>query len=110
MLDQGELVSPWASAEMKQIMAKPEVKHKFVRGLSSRPRSQIFRKSGTWKEWHSDSVLVERDGQKYVAVALMESSRTGVLARLILKLDDIIFMPGADSSATTQSAPPPGPG
>ncbi len=108
MLDQGELVSPWASAEMKQIMAKPEVKHKFVRGLSSRPRSQIFRKSGTWKEWHSDSALIERDGKKYVAVALMESSRTGVLSRLIVKLDDIIFKPGASASVATQSDTLPG--
>ncbi len=109
MLDRGDLVSPWASAEMKQIMSKPEIKHKFVLGLSTRPKSQIFRKSGTWKEWHSDGALVERDGKKYVAVALMESSRTGVLARLIIKLDDIIFKPGAGSSVATQSYPPPSP-
>ncbi len=107
MLDRGELVSPWASAEMKQIMSKPEIKHKFVRGLSSRPRSRIFRKSGSWREWHSDSALVERDGKKYVAVALMESSRTGVLSRLILKLDDIIFKPDAESAAATQPGSPP---
>lgn len=109
MLDRGELVSPWASAEMKQIMSKPEIKHKFVRGLSSRPRSQIFRKSGSWREWHSDSALVERDGKKYVAVALMESSRTGVLSGLIVKLDDIIFKSGADSTVTTHSDSPPSP-
>ncbi len=107
MLDRGELVSPWASAEMKQLMSRPEIKHKFVLGLATRPRSQIFRKSGTWKEWHSDAAIVERGGKKYVAVALMESSRKGVLARLIVKLDDIIFSPATATPTATNAEPPP---
>lgn len=93
MLDRGELVSPWASAEMKSIMAHPEIHHKFVLGLDSRPDSRIYRKSGTWREWHADAALVERDGMKYVAVALMQSTTRGVLARLILRLDDLIHRP-----------------
>ena len=100
MLDRGQLISPWASQEMKSIMSRPEIKHKFVLGLASRPQSRIFRKSGTWREWHSDAALVERDGKKYVAVALMESSAKGVLARLIVKLDDLIFKPDGISSAS----------
>ena len=91
MLDQGNLVSSWASREMKQIMGKPGIEHKFVEGLAARPGSVIYRKSGTWKRWHADAVLVERSGKKYVAVALLESSSaSGVLSRLILRLDDII--------------------
>ncbi len=91
MLDQGTLVSPWASAEMKSILAHPEINHKFVLGLQDRPTSSIFRKSGTWKQWHADAALVERDGKKYVAVALLESQNAkGVLSSLIVKLDDII--------------------
>jgi len=91
MMDQGMLVSPWASAEMKSIMGNPQIKHKFVAGLSSRPGSRIFRKSGTWKEWHADAALVERDGKKYVAVALAESSSGGsILSSLILRLDDLV--------------------
>ena len=92
MLDRGDLVSPWASAEMKAIMGHPEIHHKFVLGLDARPRSRIFRKSGTWKNWHADAAIVERDGHKYVAVALLESSAAkGVLSQLIVRLDDLIF-------------------
>ena len=91
MMDQGTLVSPWASAEMKSIMGNPQIQHKFVAGLTSRPGSRIFRKSGTWKTWHADAALVERGGKKYVAVALAESSSGGsILSSLILRLDDLV--------------------
>ena len=94
MLDGGTLVSPWASTEMKAIMGHPAIHHKFVLGLDARPQSRIFRKSGTWKNWHADAALVERNGKKYVAVALLESSRAkGVLSKLILRLDDLIHQP-----------------
>ncbi len=91
MMDRKMLVSEWASTEMKSIMGNPQIKHKFVAGLSSRPGSRIFRKSGTWKDWHADAALVERDGKKYVAVALAESPSGGaILSSLILRLDDLI--------------------
>ena len=90
MLDRGELVSPWASAEMKSVMAHPAIHHKFVLGLDARPDSRIFRKSGTWRNWHADAAIVERDGKKYVAVALLETSSKGILAQLIVKLDDLV--------------------
>lgn len=94
MLERGTLVSPWASKEMKEIMGHPAIHHKFVLGLDARPRSRIFRKSGTWKNWHADAAIVERDGKKYVAVALLESSAAkGVLAKLIVRMDDLIHQP-----------------
>lgn len=103
MMDQGRLVSPTASAEMKRIMGNPEIHHKFVLGLDARPRSRIFRKSGTWRDWHADAALVERDGHRYVAVALLESSARGILSRLIVQLDNIVFS-GAPSA--TRAAGP----
>ncbi len=91
MMDEGMLVSPWASAEMKSIMGNPQIKHKFVAGLASRPGSRIYRKSGTWENWHADAALVERDGRKYVAVGLVESaSGSSILTSLILRLDDLV--------------------
>ncbi len=90
MLEQGTLVSPWASGEMKEILSHPGIRHKFVKGLSQRPGSRIFRKSGSWREWHSDAAIVEHNGRKYVAVALMESSVKNVLSRLIVRLDDLV--------------------
>ncbi|MDA2929797.1 hypothetical protein MYX84_07615 [Acidobacteria bacterium AH-259-O06] len=52
------------------------------------------RKSGTWKYWHCDAALVERDDKRYVAVTLLEnSSGDNVLPRLILELDNVIHGP-----------------
>lgn len=95
LIERGELVSPWASAEMKTILGDPRIHHKFVKGLEeARPRSVMYRKSGTWRNYHADAVLVERDGRSYVAVALLESvtnSAQGVMASLIVELDEIIY-------------------
>ncbi len=94
MMEEGRLISPWASREMKEIMSHPGIHHKFVKGLeNSRPGSEIYRKSGTWREWHADAALVERDGRKYIAVALLRAKTKGVLSRLIVRLDDLIFHP-----------------
>jgi beta-lactamase class A len=95
LLERGELVSSWASAEMKSILGDPALHHKFVLGLEgSHPDSEIYRKSGSWQNYHADAALVERDGRKYVAAALLESPTTssqGVLAALIVRLDDLVF-------------------
>lgn len=95
MVERGELVSPWASAEMKEILSDPAIHHKFVLGLEqARPRSVIYRKSGTWQNYHADAALVERDGRTYIAVVLLESptrSSGGVLASLIVRMDQLIF-------------------
>lgn len=101
MLDQGRLINEWSSREMKDILSRPGIRHKFVKGLEKRPGSTIYRKSGTWRDWHCDAALVERDGRKYVAVALLEGKNsTGILARLILRLDDLIMR----SATVTKSA------
>lgn len=96
MMDAGQLVSPWASAEMKSIMGNPRIRHKFVRGLLNvRPLSRIFRKSGSFKNWHADAAIVERSGRKYIAVALLESAHhNGVLSSLIGELDRLIIPSG----------------
>jgi beta-lactamase class A len=95
LLERGELVSPWASAEMKSILGDPALHHKFVLGLErTHPDSRIYRKSGSWQNYHADAALVERDGRKYVASVLLESptlSSQGVLASLIVRLDSLIF-------------------
>jgi len=94
LVDRGELVSPWASAEMKRIMGEPEIRHKFVAGLLAvRPLSKIFRKSGTYRNYHADAAIVERGGRKYIAVALLEAPERGILADLIKVLDAIAMVP-----------------
>ncbi len=97
MLQTGRLVSPELSRQMKSILAKPAIKHKFVKGLKSvHPDSRIYRKSGTWKQYHSDSAIIEHDGRRYIAVALAKSSRGGKwLSDLIVAMDDLIFKSAA---------------
>jgi len=92
LLERGELVSPQASLEMKAILAEPALHHKFVKGLDSQPgHAEMFRKSGTWRIYHSDSALIKHNGHTYIAVALTESSRgEQILQSLIVGIDQMI--------------------
>lgn len=91
MLETGQLVSSQLTNEMKQMLSDPKIKHKFVKGLQDRPGSKIYRKSGTWRQWHADSALVEANGYKYIVVALAEDSHGGQwLADMIAPLHDLI--------------------
>jgi beta-lactamase class A len=101
MLERGELVDPAASAEIKEMLSKPAIHHKFVKGLDGRDDVAIFRKSGTWRHWHADSALIEHGSRKYIAVALMEDARGGdVLPKLIAKIDDAICGAKVSAGAT----------
>jgi len=91
LLEQGLLVSPQYSAEMKEILSKPGIHHKFVKGLDTKPGAEIYRKSGTWHDWHSDAALIEHNGKKYIAVALMNDARgSEIFPKLILQMDSLI--------------------
>jgi beta-lactamase class A len=92
LLERGELVSPQASLEMKAILSKPALHHKFVKGLDSLAGpAEMFRKSGTWRIYHSDSALIKHNGHTYIAVALAESSRgEQILQSLIMGIDQMI--------------------
>lgn len=92
LLEIGQLVSPAASAEMKKILSNPGITHKFVKGLYARyPDAQIYRKSGTWRDYHSDSAIVEHDGKRYVIVALANNPQGSKwLEKLVLGVDRII--------------------
>jgi beta-lactamase class A len=92
MLQTGQLVSPEHSRQMKDILADPAIKHKFVKGLESKdPDHRIYRKSGTWRQYHSDSAIIEHGGRRYIAVALAKSPLGGKwLSDLIVVMDDLI--------------------
>lgn len=88
LLDRGLLVSPERSLEMKRILSRPGISHKFVKGLEGFPDVRIYRKSGTYQIWHADAALVERGSRRYVAAALVEDGDGArLLERLILELD-----------------------
>lgn len=95
LLETGRLVDPESCRVMREMLSEPAIRHKFVAGLESqRPGSRIFRKSGTWRTYHSDSAIVERDGRRYIAVAMANHpSGSAWLSRLIVAMDDLIFDP-----------------
>ena len=92
LLETGKLVSPEHSMMMKDIMSHTELGHKFVAALRKiRPDAHLFRKSGSWGTFHSDSVLVERRGRSYIAVALSNDAQGQQwLERIIVALDGIV--------------------
>jgi beta-lactamase class A len=104
LLETGLLVSPELSRHMKSILGEPAIHHKFVKGLEkARPGSRIYRKSGTWRQYHSDSAIVERDGRRYIAVALAKSPKGEKwLNNLIVALDELIFQAGTTPTRTVR--------
>lgn len=91
LLDRGELVSPELTRQMKAALGDPGIRHKFVKGLESKPDTRIYRKSGTWRQFHSDSALVEGRRRRYILVGIAEDPRGGEwLERIAAPLDDLV--------------------
>ena len=68
-----KLVCEERSIEMMELMSKPGLHHKFVNTLDRvAPNAQLFRKSGSWRNFHSDSVLVWSEDRRYILVGLAE--------------------------------------
>lgn len=93
LLETGQLVSPEHSRQMKRILGRPGINHKFVKGMRAiDPEAKLYRKSGSWANWHSDSAIVERGGRSYIAVALADDPRgKSWLEKLIGAFDEVIF-------------------
>lgn len=103
MLANNQLLSPAMNVLMKQALSSPGIQHKFVKGLAARPGVEIYRKSGTWKNTHADSALVESQGRRLILVGIAEHADGGEwLARLAAPLHDLI-VPQA-SATVAQSA------
>jgi len=107
LLETNRLVSAKLTKDMKEILSKPAINHKFVKGLKRvHPKSEIFRKSGSWHQFHADSAIVERDGRRYIAVALAENPKGGQwLSKIIVEMDKLIFSEQLASSSSTHPAP-----
>jgi beta-lactamase class A len=91
LLETGKLVSPELTLKMKEILSKPAIKHKFVKGLAGRPEVKIYRKSGSWKQFHADSALVESGKHKFIIVGLAENRQGGQwLTQLAAPLYDLV--------------------
>jgi beta-lactamase class A len=83
----GQLINKQRSKEMLDIMENPSLHHKFVNTLDQiAPQARLFRKSGSWRNWHSDSILVwGENGRKYILVALVEDPAGETIIRNLVK-------------------------
>lgn len=77
LLETYQLLTPEYSEIMKDILSKPGIPHKFVKGLKQIPGIKIYRKSGTWKNYHADSALVQFKNYKYIIIGLSDSNKGG---------------------------------
>lgn len=94
LLETGQLVNARHTRQMKSMLAKPAIHHKFVKGLDDYPDVKIYRKSGSWRRWHADSALVEANGRKYIVVALAENPSGGLwLSKMIGPLHELVVPP-----------------
>jgi beta-lactamase class A len=77
---------------MLNIMADPKLHHKFVNTLDRiAPEARVFRKSGSWRNFHSDSALVWGPNRKYILVALIEDSEgESIIRKLVLDVEKVL--------------------
>jgi beta-lactamase class A len=94
LLATARLINPERSREMLSVLSQPAIHHKFVRSLNAiAPDAQLYRKSGTWRNWHSDSVLVWEDaGRHYILVGLIEHPRgSKILEELVPLAENVLY-------------------
>jgi beta-lactamase class A len=102
LIGSGRVFSPELAEDIAEIFSKPGLRHKFVKGLEGRENRTIYRKSGTWKNFHADAGVVERTDDVYIIVALAEHPRgEEKLQRIIQLVDDLM-----DAEGTSSSGPP----
>ncbi len=88
----GKLIDSERSAEMLEILKDPALHHKFVNTLKRiAPEVSIYRKSGSWKQYHADSALVWGKDRKYIIVALVEdTSGESIIRNLVVPLEKVL--------------------
>jgi len=93
LVAEGRLISRERSRQMLDILSNPGIDHKFVNTLHRvAPRAKLFRKSGSWRDWHSDSVLVwGPEWRRYIVVCLVEDpSGEHIIRDLIPEIEKIL--------------------
>jgi beta-lactamase class A len=93
MLAQGKLVNEERSKQMLDIMENPALHHKFVNTLDRiAPNARLFRKSGSWRSFHSDAILVwGNPSRRYILVALINNERGEQIIRdLVIPVEKVL--------------------
>ncbi len=93
LLEQGRLVSPAASAAMREIFASPDIAHvqdKFVKGLEGRD-ARVLRKAGWWEDWFLDTAVVTGGGRHYIVAAMTRHPKgDDYLVEFAAAVDDLL--------------------
>jgi beta-lactamase class A len=92
MLLNGRLVNYERSKQMLNIMVDSELHHKFINTLRRlHPEARLFRKSGSWHNYHSDSVLVWDANDRYILVGLLEDpAGENILRQLVDAVEEVL--------------------
>ena len=64
----------------------------FVKGMKKKkPEAEVYRKSGTWRQFHTDSGVVTQKDKEYIIVAMVEHQQGGEgLVELITAVEDLM--------------------
>lgn len=93
LLAYGRLINCDRSEQMLEYLHDPKINHKFVKSLDTiAPHADLYRKSGTWKDYHADSVLVVgNEWRSYILVCLIESpDGESHMRKLVVEVDNIL--------------------
>ena len=90
----GKLINYERSGQMLELMADPQLHHKFVSYLeNAAPQARLYRKSGTWRTFHADSVLVWGPERKYILVALIDDAEgEKILRDMVMVVDKMLIL------------------
>ncbi|MGE0622922.1 MAG: serine hydrolase [Pseudomonadales bacterium] len=101
LLATGQLVGPGRTQQMLYDLSDPGLYHKFVYAVRNRaPDATLYRKSGTWQNWHSDSIWVKGKGwRNYILAAMVESPDGERIIRSVLPVVEEILKRGAAAPA-----------
>jgi beta-lactamase class A len=93
LLAYGKLINRERSRQMLKILAFPDLNDKFVQALGNAvPPNYLYRKSGEWKLWSSDSILVwTGTWRRYILVAMVEDAQgENILRQLLPAMEQVL--------------------
>jgi len=95
LLAYGRLINPESSRQMLKILAFPDLHDKFVSVLEKGvPPNRLYRKSGEFRIWYSDSILVwGQPVKRYILVAMVEHQQGEQILRKLAPLAEQILTP-----------------
>jgi hypothetical protein len=104
LLATGKIINPKRSRQMLEILSRPGLHDMFVSVLETHvPSERLFRKSGEWDTYFSDSVLVwDHDCRKYILVALIDDKDGEQILRDLVPVVEELLKPAQIEARSRQ--------